>query len=371
MKVIGNGRSFRIYDDGMKTYEQLPAATYAVRFSMMQGFWLEKKDDMNIGEDKIYGVHNSKVDKVMRGFGLSERNFGVILSGVKGIGKSLFARLISSRAIADGIPVIIVDEQYGGISDFIESIQQPVMVLFDEFEKVFHKKEDQEVLLSMFDGTSNGRKLYVITCNNLHNLSDYLVNRPGRFHYHFQFEYPNDKEVEEYMNDKLKDEYKGAIRDVVAFAAGVSLNYDCLRAIAFELNTGIPFSEAIADLNIMHIDRERYNVTVHFKNGMIAIAKNVCLDLFSDRNTEVYIRTKNGEIGDISFPNDSIVYSLQYGGYEVVPEDVSLDFYTGDPDEDKKDLSPYELDARAAENAGIERVIIKVIRKSINTHYMV
>lgn len=371
MKVIGNGRTFRIYDDGMQTYEQLPAATYAVRFSMMQGFWLEKKDDMRVGEDKIYGVHNSKVDKVMRGFSLSERNFGVILSGVKGIGKSLFARLLSNKAIEAGTPVVIVDENIEGISDFIESIQQPVMVLFDEFEKVFNKKEHQEMLLSMFDGTSNGRKLYVITCNNLHDLSDYLVNRPGRFHYHFQFDYPTDKEVHEYMMDKLNPEVRGAIDDVVAFAGRASLNYDCLRAIAFELNSGVPFAEAIADLNIMHIERERYNLTAYFKNGITAMAKNVALDLFGDREQEVYIRTKSGEIGYIEFSTDAVQYSLQTAGYEIPGADVELNLYSGDDDEKDEDLRPYALDARNAERAGLEKLVIRVIRKSVNTHYMV
>ena len=59
----------------------------------------------------------------------------MILSGHKGIGKSLFAKLLSIEAIRNGIPVIIADKYIPGIAAYIESIDQRVMVLFDEFDK--------------------------------------------------------------------------------------------------------------------------------------------------------------------------------------------------------------------------------------------
>ena len=40
-------------------------------------------------------------------------------------------------------------------------------------------------MLSLFDGLDNGKKLFVITCNEVERLNAYLLNRPGRFHYHF------------------------------------------------------------------------------------------------------------------------------------------------------------------------------------------
>ena len=91
------------------------------------------------------------------------------------------------------MPVIIVDTYIPGLANFIEEIEQEVMVMFDEFDKTFGgvNKSDgmadpQTELLTLFDGLAQGKKLYVITCNNLNTLSDYLVNRPGRFHYHFR-----------------------------------------------------------------------------------------------------------------------------------------------------------------------------------------
>ena len=137
MKIISTNNRYDVYDDSLRTYDVLPAQVYIVRFVKMQGFFLEKYDGLSVGEEKIYGVHDCKTEKVMRSFSIMERNLGVILSGDKGIGKSLFARVLADKAVKNGIPVIIVDMYIPGIAAYLESIDQKVMVLFDEFDKTF------------------------------------------------------------------------------------------------------------------------------------------------------------------------------------------------------------------------------------------
>lgn len=189
---------------------------------------------MEITESKIYGVHTEKVFKVLDSFEKVNRNLGVILSGDKGIGKSLFAKLLAIEAMKKGIPLIVVDTYVPGIASYIECIEQDVMVLFDEFDKTFGevKSKDgdaspQSHLLSLFDGLSGGKKLFVITCNELKKLNDYLINRPGRFHYHFRFEYPSADEIRDYLYDKLDPEQYEEIENVISFSSKISLNYDC------------------------------------------------------------------------------------------------------------------------------------------------
>lgn len=80
-----------------------------------------------------------------------------------------------------------------------------------------------------------GKKLFLITCNEIRKLNDYLINRLSRFHYHFRFNYPSYKEIREYLHDKLEERYYGKIEGVVAFSRKVNLNYDCLRTIAYEI----------------------------------------------------------------------------------------------------------------------------------------
>lgn len=81
---------------------------------------MEKYNDMNIKESRVYGIHEEKVNKVLSMFENQDRNLGVILSGDKGIGKSLFAKMLSSAVIQRGIPTIIVDRYVPGIASYIE-----------------------------------------------------------------------------------------------------------------------------------------------------------------------------------------------------------------------------------------------------------
>lgn len=305
MKIIKTGNTYRVYEDGLESFDALPAKTYIVRFEKNSGFFLEGHSKLAVNE-RLYGTHMEKTEKVLNTFSLFARSLGVILSGNKGIGKSVFARMLAEKATGRGLPVIIVDQYIPGIASYLESIEQEIMVLFDEFDKTFcsyGRDSDDEVkqteLLSLFDGISNGKKLFVITCNNLHGLSNFLINRPGRFHYHFRFEYPNSTEIREYLEDKLQPEFYGEIDDIIRFAQKVDINYDCLRAIAFEINTGTAFKDAILDLNIVNTEQNRYTYELHCTDGTVLYDLSRSLDIFNkekrisaefsdDNNDDIY-----------------------------------------------------------------------------------
>lgn len=295
MKVINYGSKYEIYPNDLKTFDQLPKGTYTVEFNPMAGFSLLKINDFEQKEPKIYGNHDIKVAKTLNSFDSVNRSLGIILSGDKGVGKSIFAQLLAEQCTDKGLPVIIVKKAYPGIADYIESIDQEVLVMFDEFEKMFDSRKDgiepQENLLGLLDGVSQKKKLFVITVNHLHRVNEFMINRPGRFHYHIRFGYLGSEEITEYLQDKLPAEYYGEIESVIRFASRVPLNYDCLRAIAFELSFGYTFAEAIADLNIINNDRQGYDITLDLldkENGNTLPTindKGEYLDLFSERVT--------------------------------------------------------------------------------------
>ena len=367
MKVISTGIEYDIYPDNMKSYDSLPAGYYNVKFSQRSGFWLEKYPELVISDTKIYGIHISKVNKVLTSFDAFERNLGVILSGDKGIGKSLFARLLGKSAVKKGMPVIIVDRFYEGIGTFIDKIDQEVMVLFDEFDKTFSREENdcdpQASLLSLFDGVSPGKKLFVVTCNYLKNLNGFMVNRPGRFHYHFRFDYPSAIDIKEYLSDKLRKEYYGEIEKVIGFSNRVGLNYDSLRAIAFELNQGLTFSEAIKDVNIVNIEEEIYKVQAIFKDGTVLTNKRVYMDTFSDEEKEVTLRDSRGSYaGEITFVPSNLDYDTSTACLGINASEVSLD-YCNYEDDDKEKLA--KLVKKELSKVVIRRVYDK------NLHYAV
>ena len=355
LKVISTGSRFDIYSDDLKTYEQLPAGTYTVCFSKHSGFYMEVHAELSVAE-KVYGVHMDKVDKVLRSFIGFERNLGVILSGDKGIGKSLFARMLCAAAVKKNIPVLIVDRFTPGIAAYLESIEQEVVVLFDEFDKTFagiktgeNEADPQAGLLSLFDGVSGGKKLFVVTCNELHSLNTYLVNRPGRFHYHFRFNYPSAAEIREYLNDKLSADRSGEIERVVAFSSQINLNYDCLRAIAFELNTGEDFDSAIADLNIINTNDQRYNAVLHFTTGEKRIAKDVSFDLFDTEEIYFWMKNEEKEMDvRVEFDTEDCSYNAGRGAMIVPGADLNLHWDSDDDEKDKalKQLMPDYLEIR-------------------------
>lgn len=293
MHIVESGKRYRIFNNAITTYDQLPPKTYRVDYDPeTRIFSLLEAHDFEIPETKIYGQHLDKVKKVLNSMDQMNRNLGVILSGDKGIGKSLFSKCLGLKARKKGIPVILVNEYHEGIANFLEEIEQTVMILFDEYDKTFDEKKHncQAEMLSLFDGVSAGKKLFVITCNEIQSLSQYLINRPGRFHYHFRFLYPTADEIRDYMEDKLDKQYYDEIENVIAFSVRMNLNYDCLRSIAFELNNGLKFQEAINDLNIIRISQyKNIKIIVEFENQATLSGKIKEWQLYDNTITDMSI----------------------------------------------------------------------------------
>lgn len=350
MKIVQTGNIYKIYADDLIVKDSLPAQFYNVCFSERAGFFLEKTADITVTE-KMYGVHEAKVQKILGAFGVAERNLGVILSGEKGIGKSMSAKLLAERGVQAGYPVLLVTSFVPGISDFLAEIGQEAIIVFDEFDKTFCGKKEHEgtaldpqtETLTLFDGMTQGKKLFVITCNEIRKLNDYLVNRPGRFHYHLRFEFPVDDEVREYMTDKLDAKYHSEIEKVVAFSHKVNLNYDCLRAIVFELSTGLPFEEAIKDLNILKVENEWTTLVVYFTNGEKSERRQL-IDMWSEEKVKFEFQDKEDWDFYVEFTPGDNVYDYNRGGVIIRGEDVKLDWqndyydsWTDLDEEDKKD----------------------------------
>lgn len=335
MKIICIDGQYVLYPDSIKTYDSLPPLCYNVAFDKQRGFYLVQHEPLAVKE-KVYGGHEKKVEKIMRAFKRSQRSLGAIASGKKGIGKSLLFRLLANKCMEEGIPVIIVDHYIPGVANYIESITQEVMVLFDEFDKTFSdvKQADgsasaQTELLGLFDGTSSGKKLFAITCNEIYRISDFLVNRPGRFHYHFRFDVPETEEIAEYIHDKLgsSEWIDKQIDEIIKFSRKVPLNYDCLRAIVFELEDGQDFREAIRDMNIVNTDSMLYDIKLIYENNRVLTLDRERVNMFTSipQNLWMYDEKGNDSVL-VTFNSRDAVFDPNVGAYVLQNDKLKISY---------------------------------------------
>lgn len=339
MRVIINGGSVTIHgDEELVVTEKIPVGCYDVCFNKMKGPFLRKRENLKVTE-KIYGDHSAKADKAFKAFHATERSLGVILSGKKGIGKTLFVNVLAEKALAEGLPVLIVSGDQPGLPQFLSSITQESVVIFDEFEKNFKDENDNEDdnydsaqtgLLSMFDGLDGSRKLFLITCNNIGNLNPFILNRPGRFHYHFKLQNPTAAEVRAYAVDHIKPEYTEAIDRVVNLSYVTELTYDWLRAICFELNCGYDLEEVVEDLNIEASSCMTYNFEVMFNGTKYSGVKT--FQVGTDTVNAIWLETfgKKNESIKLYFNQNSIKFGPDGAYIEVDHPNVELNDEDGE-----------------------------------------
>lgn len=266
------GSTLRIFTDDLKVTDTIPVGTYDVEFNPMSGYTLERRKDFT-HEGKVYGDHLMLVDKILDRYSRSSDNFGTILGGRKGTGKSMMARIISERLREQGIPTIVISENTPGLPKFLQSIDQPVFVFMDEFEKIFKDgsndtEDEQTQFLSVFDGLNNNGHFYLITINNYDGINDYFLGRTGRFYYDIRFDKIPLAEISQVLSDNLQT--TDDVSRIATLLYRLNVNYDQLNTIIYELNLGESVDNIIKYLNLGINDGSRYqdyNVDVTLSQG--------------------------------------------------------------------------------------------------------
>ena len=145
----------------------------------------------------------------------------------------------------------------------------------------------------------------------------------------------------EYLHDKLNEKYWDEIAAVVSFTQRTNLNYDCLRAIATELNAGESFKSAIVDLNILNTDRLLYDIEVMFNNGKTACQRDVRTSFDEDYESFALRDDESGYRVGYLYPDlTKVTYNSKLEAFELDTKFASFSpiSYDGVDDAQRKDI---------------------------------
>lgn len=251
--------------ESIKLQETVPLGIWKYCFHPMLGSYLEKAN-INLAHGKIYGVSEGIANHIVEAFKMTDpnKNLGVLMSGGKGLGKSLTAKLVIEQ-LQGKKPIIIVDEYTEDLPDFLNKISDSVIML-DEFEKVIPSDTPQdevgptgqESLLSVLDGTSGSKgNLFILTVNNTYKIDENMKSRPGRIRYHYKFKTADRQTILNYCDDKLNDKSK-ADEIANALLATQFVSMDIITAVVDEVNKfpGIDVQEILDYMNIETSEQE-------------------------------------------------------------------------------------------------------------------
>ena len=189
---IKNGNNITPFPKGFE-YELEPGKVYDLLIKTVWGERVTRftlNGEMNL-PPTVYQTKKDKifVDRVLKNFNSSGKNTtGVLLTGDKGTGKSVTAKILAEKA---QLPIIVInpdmEEKY--LEEFFKEFDQPVCILFDEVDKNFSTQK----MLTFLDGMhKTAKKLVIMTANDEDDLSNYIKNRCSRIRYYRHYSMSED-----------------------------------------------------------------------------------------------------------------------------------------------------------------------------------
>ena len=236
-------------------YDLIPGKVYDLSYDRYTGDDIFKENGELSLPSKVY---TSKKDEFFKKRVLTYFNnaftdtTGVMLAGTKGTGKTIMAKVLAKES---NLPIIIVDSEYPEyrLIKYFKQISTPVCILFDEVDKSF----DTEKMLDFLDGLQKtSKKLVIMTCNNLHKVSEYLQDRCSRIRY--LRKYTTDDNLE-FLDVLINDMGIKNVEEVSKFCREniKLLSMDNIVAFLNEVkmleNEDITLDEIISVMNIDHV----------------------------------------------------------------------------------------------------------------------
>lgn len=276
--ILKIGNFYSVTEESYEIHENLPLGVYQLTKRLDGEYDLIKIKDLSL-PNKLYG-DLSIVDKWIKSFNTFDKNLGILLSGLKGSGKTIYAKKF---CIDSKRPVILINEPISGegFNRILSAKELNGSVIFiDEYEKIYNDRDKENLLLSILDGQVDNHLAFVLTVNESSLVSSNIINRPGRIKYLKSFGSLDFDTIDQVIQDRLDNQkYKD---DLVSSLKKLDfITYDVLNTIIDEINIfDEPASICCKNLNL---SREDVYVKVFEEIDGISYDTNVITKiLFSD-----------------------------------------------------------------------------------------
>jgi hypothetical protein len=259
--------------------ELIPPAIYTTAMTP-QGWLLERTAERFEFPYKLYGVNNSEIMKRVDMAWASDSvpNLGILLNGLKGTGKSVTAQMIANLMIDMGVPVLNIRGYTPWLHEILLRAEQPIAIVFDEFEKTHADKEEQQALLSTLDGMTRTKykRMFVFTTNEM-AIDTNMIDRPSRIRYIYQFGRLSNAVIEELIDDLLDPELAHLRGEVSTFISTRRVcSIDAAKTVILETNISKQAPQQYEPfLNLSRRDLTGLRVQVISRNGLVELRSHM------------------------------------------------------------------------------------------------
>lgn len=210
----------------------LPIGVYRLSMTPVGQMYLKYTEPKFEFKYKVYGIEADFIARVVKTYHATKGNLGILLNGLKGTGKTVTAEIICNKL---ELPVIIVSANFEGATPaFLNSLEQDVIVFFDEYEKIYDDYDHS--ILTVMDGVLNNgyRKTFILTTNKLY-INDNMLSRPSRIRYMKEFKDLASNIINEIVDDMLvHTAHKEAIIKYISSLKIITV--DIVKSIIEEVN---------------------------------------------------------------------------------------------------------------------------------------
>lgn len=251
--------------------DKIEPGIYELRVPMMGAPYLHRIADRKPLPAKLYGDAQSLSNRIFHTY-MDRRenglNTGILLEGIKGSGKSLTSSISINKVIDAGGYCITINKPYPGqlLKDIIGTPTQPVVLDFDEFEKIYKPESSteeaiqrlgldrntlsellkrsgtssasnpaQESLLTFLSGGTTSGVLSLITVNDSSNINQFMRRRPSRIFYNVKYNGLPSSVIEAFSQDALDD--KTLVAEFARKASRIKdVSFDILTSLVEDIN---------------------------------------------------------------------------------------------------------------------------------------